>query len=109
MCSFSSKVRNKLFSIISEMDKVSWLFVKNPGRDFTRKSPLSFEKMLKLMISMEGQSIHKEMYNFMGFKISTPSTSAFVQQRAKIDISAFQYLFKNFSNSFESFCFAQFL
>ncbi len=102
MCSFSSKVRKKLFSIISEMNKVSWLFVKNPGRDFTRKSPLSFEKMLKLMISMEGQSIHKEMYNFIGFKFSTPSTSAFVQQRAKIDISAFQYLFKNFSDSFKS-------
>ena len=78
MCNFSSKVRNKLFSIISEMDKVSWLFDKNPGRDFTRKSPLSFEKMLKLMISMEGQSIHKELYNFAGVKINTPSASAFV-------------------------------
>ena len=102
MCNFSIKVRNKLFSIISEMNKYSWLFVKNPGRDFTRKSPLSFENMLKLMISMEGQSIHKELYNFMGFKLSTPSTSAFVQQRAKIDVSAFQYLFEKFSNSFKS-------
>lgn len=102
MCNFSSKVRNKLFSIISEMDKVSWLFVKNPGRDFTRKSPLSFEKMLKLMISMEGQSIHKELYNFAGVKINTPSASAFVQQRAKIDISAFQYLFEKFTESFKT-------
>ncbi len=66
MYNFSNKVRNKLFSIISEMDKYSWLFVKNPGHDFTRKSPLSFDKMMKLMISMEGQSIRKELYNFMG-------------------------------------------
>lgn len=102
MCNFSSKVRSKLFSVISEMNSISWLFAKNPGRDFTRKSPLSFENMLKLMISMEGQSIHKEMYNFMGFKINTPSTSAFVQQRAKIDISAFQYLFQEFSESFRT-------
>ena len=71
MCDFSNKVRNKLFSIISEMNNVSWLFVKNPGHDFTRKSPLSFETMLKLMISMEGQSIHKELYNFMSFKRQT--------------------------------------
>ena len=102
MCNFSCKVRSKLFSVISEMNSISWLFAKNPGRDFTRKSPLSFENMLKLMISMEGQSIHKEMYNFMGFKINTPSTSAFVQQRAKIDISAFQYLFYEFSKSFKT-------
>lgn len=102
MCNFSNKIRKKLFSIISGMNSVSWLFVKNPGHDFTRKSPLSFENMLKLMISMEGQSIHKELYNFMGFKINTPSTSAFVQQRAKIDISAFQYLFKKLSESFKT-------
>ena len=102
MCNFSKKVKNKLFSIISEMDKISWLFVKNPGRDFTRKSPLSFEKMLKLMISMDGQSIHKELYNFMGFKTDTPSASAFVQQRGKIDVFAFEYLFKEFSHAFKS-------
>ena len=84
------------------MNKISWLFVKNPGRDFTRKSPLSFEKMLKLMIPMEGQSIHRELYNFMGFKTDTPSDSAFVQQRGKIDVFAFEYLFKEFSHAFKS-------
>lgn len=102
MCNFSNKVKNKLFSIISDMNKISWLFVKNPGHDFTRKSPLSFETMLKLMISMEGQSIHKELYNFMGFKTDTPSASAFVQQRGKIDVFAFEYLFKEFSLAFRS-------
>lgn len=102
MCNFSKKVKNKLFSIISEMNKVSSLFVKNPGHDFVRKSPLSFETMLKLMISMEGQSIHKELYNFMGFKTDTPSASAFVQQRGKIDVFAFEYLFKKFSQAFKS-------
>lgn len=102
MCNFSNKVRNKLFSIISEMNNISWLFVKNPGHDFTRKSPLSFKTMLKLMISMEGQSIHKELYNFMGFKTDTPSASAFVQQRGKIDVFAFEFLFKEFSQSFKS-------
>ncbi len=102
MCKFSKKVKNKLFSIISEMNSVSWLFAKNPGRDFTRKSQLDFETMLKMIISMNGQSIHKEMYNFMGFKLSTPSASAFVQQRAKIDVSAFEYLFHKFSDSFKS-------
>lgn len=102
MCNFSKKVKNKLFSIISEMSKNPWLFAKNPGHDFTRKSSLSFETMLKLMISMEGQSIRKELYNFWGFKTDTPSASAFVQQREKIDLFAFQYLFKEFSQAFKS-------
>ncbi len=70
------------------MNNVSRLFAKNPGHDFTRKSPLSFETMLKLMISMEGQSINKELYNFMGLKTDTPYASAFVQQRNKIDVFA---------------------
>ena len=101
MCSFSKKVKNKLFSIISEMNKISWLFVKKPGHDFIRNSPLSFETMLKLMISMEGQSIHKEIYDFLGFKADTPSVSAFVQQRRKIDIFAFEYLFNSLSRAFK--------
>lgn len=102
MCNFSMKVKNKLFSIISDMNSVSWLFTKNPERDFTRKSQLSFETMLKMMISMEGQSLRKEMYNFTGFKVDTPSVSAFVQQRAKIDVFAFEYLFHKFSDSFKN-------
>ncbi len=53
MCSFSDKVRNKFFSIISEMSKYSWLFVKNPGHDFTRKSPLSFDKIWNYLIRVK--------------------------------------------------------
>ena len=33
MCNFSNKVKNKLFRIIADMDKISWLFAKNPKCD----------------------------------------------------------------------------
>ncbi len=102
MCNFSNKVKNKLFRIIADMDKISWLFAKNPKCDFTRKSPLSLKIMLKLMVSMEGQTIHQELYKFFDFKVSTPTTSAFVQRRNKIDISAFEYLFHKFNAAFKS-------
>ena len=62
MCNFSNKVKNKLFRIIADMDKIAWLFAKDPKSDFTRNSPLSLKNMLKLMVSMEGQTIHQELY-----------------------------------------------
>lgn len=102
MCNFSNKVKNKLFRIIADMDKTAWLFAKNPKSDFTRNSPLSLKSMLKLMVSMEGQTIHQELYKFFDFKITTPTTSAFVQRRNKIDISAFEYLFHKFNAAFKS-------
>ena len=102
MSRFSRKVKNKLLRIISDMDKTPWMFAKNPKVDFSRKSPLSLKTMLNFLISMEGQPIHQELYEFFKFKIDTPSASAFVQRRSKIDISAFNYLFHKFNASFKS-------
>ena len=102
MCRFSRKVKNQLFRIISDMDKIPWMFAKNPKTDFSRKSPLSLKTMLEFLISMEGQPIHQELYEFFKFKIDTPTASAFVQRRSKIDISAFKYLFHKFNASFKS-------
>lgn len=84
------------------MNKAPWLFSKNPKCDFSRNSPLSLKTMLELMISMEGQTIHQELFKFFNFKTKTPSASAFVQCRNKIDIFAFQYLFHEFNSSFKS-------
>ena len=102
LCDLSNKVKNKLFRIIADMDKIAWLFAKDPKKDFTRNSPLSLNNMLKLMVSMEGQTIHQELYKFFDFRITTSTTSAFVQRRNKIDISTFEYLFHKFNASFKS-------
>ena len=32
--SFSTEVKQKLFTLIDEMDSYHWLFTKNPGKDF---------------------------------------------------------------------------
>lgn len=102
MSKFPVKVKNVLNNVINEMNQVSWMFVKNPKSDFTRNRTLSFSSMLKLIIAMDGQSIHKELYNFFGFKTTTPTSSAFVQRRDKIDLMAFEYLFHRFTSSFKS-------
>ena len=46
-------VKKKLKNIIQEMAQNKDLFVKNPGKDFSRNRKLNFETMMKLMITME--------------------------------------------------------
>lgn len=56
-----SKIKKTLFDIIDDMDKHAYLFSKRPGIDFSRRTKLPFGKMLSLIISMQGQSINKEL------------------------------------------------
>jgi hypothetical protein len=53
MSSHIQKVKNNLNSIIERMSENTEKFVKNPGKDFTRKRKLSFPETLKILITME--------------------------------------------------------
>ena len=77
-------VKEKLNSIINEMEKSSESFVKNPGKDFVRNRKLSFQAVMKLLLSMGGNTIYKELLDYFKFDINTATASAFVQQRSKI-------------------------
>jgi hypothetical protein len=57
------------------------LFVRNPGKDFTRNRKLPFETMMHLLISMGGNSIYKELLEAQGYDVNTATTSAFGQKR----------------------------
>ena len=56
-------------------------FLSDPARDFTRDRKLPLKTMLDIIISMEGQSITKELKEHFN-EIAT--SSAFIQQRDKI-------------------------
>jgi len=58
--------------------------------------------MLTLLISMGGNSIHKELLDFCNYDVNTATTSAFVQQRDKILPFALEFLFRKFTNSFSN-------
>jgi hypothetical protein len=75
------------------------LFVKNPGKDFTRNRKLPFETVVNLLISMGGNSIYKELLESQGYDVSTATTSAFIQQRDKILPWAFEFLLHGFTES----------
>lgn len=99
---FSMQVKQKLFSIIEEMDKYHWLFTKCPEKDFSRKKKWSFKKIIQFILSMEGKSLKDELLKYFDFNNSTPSNSSFNQRREQILPEAFEFLFQQFTNSFEN-------
>lgn len=103
MNKYSNYVKEKLISIIKEMAEAPEAFVKNPGKNFARNRKLSFETMMKLLLSIDGNNIYKELLDYFNYDIDTASASAFVQQRAKILPKAYEYLFKTFTNSFQNY------
>lgn len=54
MKSKSVSIKKKLMSLIHEISQAPDLYVKIPGRDFTRNRKLPLETMLKLLISIGG-------------------------------------------------------
>lgn len=82
-----------------------WLFSKNPGHDFTRQhlGKLSFYDTMRLIISMGKGSTNDEIMDYFYLDPDLiPSQSAFCQRRRQISLSAFEYLFSEFSSSFPS-------
>lgn len=97
---YSIEIKQKLLSIIKEMDSYHWMFTKNPKSDFSRKKKWSFEEIMKFMLTMEGKALKDELLEYFDFNNSTPSNSSFNQRRAQILPEAFEFLFQEFSKSF---------
>lgn len=94
---YSNELQNLLFDIISDMEHHKKLFVKNPDKDFSRKRKLSFRETIQIILTMEKDSVKRELLKFFDFSTDSPTDAAFNQQRNKILPTAFEYLFKEFS------------
>lgn len=92
----SKIIKAQIMSIIRQMASNTDLFVKNPGKDFTRKRKLNFEKMMLLLLGMGGGSLQTELLKHEGYAANTATTSAFVQQRDKILTFALEYILHEF-------------
>jgi hypothetical protein len=101
MVDYPRYVKDKLIEIINKMAAEPKLFVKNPNADFIRKRKLSFETVMKLMLSMGGNSLTNELMEYFYYDVNMASSSAFIQQRDKILPVAFEFLFKEFTHSFK--------
>ncbi len=64
MSNFPTFVKNNLLSHVQDLGDFSWLFVKNPGKDFTLNRKLLFETVIEILISMGGGSFNGELHEF---------------------------------------------
>lgn len=70
----------------------------NPEKDFTRRKKLPMDRVIKTVLGFSSKSLNNEMIDIFSGNTEMPSASAFVQQRAKILPSAFEEIFKQFTN-----------
>ena len=91
-----SIVRKNLLDAVSQLCEVSWMFCKQPGTHFTRNRKLPFRKVVMFLLAMEGGTLGTQMLRHFGYSVDIPSTSAFVQQRDKLNAETFPSLFSLF-------------
>ena len=89
-------IKKKLNDAISQLCEVSWMFCKNPNKDFTRSRKLPFRQIISFLLTAEGGTLATEMLKHFGCSHEIASTSAFVQQRRKLNAAAFPSLFDLF-------------
>ena len=99
---YNDKIKSLLDSIIDDLSSTKEDFVKNPGVDFTRDRKLPFDMVIKLVLSMKGNTLNKELYDFFGRNPNEIVTSsAFIQQRDKLKENIFEEIFHRFNDSME--------
>ena len=103
MNNYPEKVKEKLNLIIDSVAQNHWLFSNDPGHAFMRQhlGKLSFADTVRLILSMGKGSTSDEIIDFFHMDPDRiPSQSAFIQRRDQISLSAFAYIFNEFTSSF---------
>ncbi len=98
-------VKRNMDESLSELCALSWMFSKQPNKDFSREQKLFLPKVVSFMLAMEGGTLTNELLDYFGCTTNTASASAFVQQRGKILPEAFSTLFSFFVQKTQPFRF----
>ena len=97
-------VKNQLNTAITETIKFHKAAFVNQAANFSRKRKLDIETMIKLLISMRGGSIDKELQS--AFPHEKVSAAAFVKQRGKLshkDFANILDVFNTMQTDFQTF------
>ena len=92
-----AQTRKILKAAIKEICSTSWMFVRNPEKDFTRNRKISFRDILLFFLCKEGGNLTTELFRYFRLAPDSASISAFIQQRDKILPEAFITLFHLFT------------
>ena len=66
---YSTYIKEKLVSLINEMDHYHWLFTRNAEKDFSRIKKWSFGEIMRFIICMEGKSLKDELLEHFNFSV----------------------------------------
>ena len=102
MVNSASELKKVLTDLIHDLTLSSSVYVKNPGKDFTRERKLSLEKVITFILCMGGGNLTNELMNHFGCTPDLVTTSAFVQQRKKLLPIALETLFHAFVKKTDS-------
>lgn len=94
---YSNVVKAMLFTSIHELAATPEHYVLHPGKDFSRNRKLGFQRLLLMLLTMEGDCIKEELYRYFGRSTDTPSKAAFYKQRKKVKEDAFRSLLVSFT------------
>ena len=97
------QVRSALFDSIDLIDSFRSLYCVNPGKDFTRSSPLSFSVILRTILGFGTSTVFGELSDQLGGNQVLPTKNAFIIRRQKVLPEAFLFLFREFMSHFTRF------
>ena len=99
--SFPQKVKSTLWAVVDAMACNTSLFVKNPGKDFTRDRKLGFVQLIHFFLCMGSGCINHELMKYFYFlPDEVPTASAFIRQRAKLLPETFHHILTQFNLRF---------
>lgn len=71
-------IKEKLEDILTDRHQYSWLYVNNPEKDFTRNRKLTFKEILRILLSMGGNSLNIELMKYFSYDHESAKCSTFV-------------------------------
>ena len=88
-----TQICNSFHRIIYNLAQDAKPFVKNPGRDFTRRRICTIDNVLLSLITKETHSLNREVSDYFSLRGGTfPTKSAFVQARQKLKPDTFMHV-----------------
>ena len=99
---FATDIKSTLDNCITDMAKNVNLFAKNPGHDFIRNRKLGFTTLMSFLIGIKGGTLDDEIEDYFSEE-EVMSSSAFVQQRNKLNDYAFPHLLQEFNKRTSSY------
>ena len=97
------KLKIALLSAIEDVCMESADIVLDPKRDFTRNRKLPLNEVIRCIVAMGGSSLKHELLDMIGYSPDTATSSAFIQQRAKLKPEALKKVLDLFNTRCNKF------